>query len=252
MSDETKRKMLTALRGYITAAQALSLAWDQEALDQTDPYAYPACLPSFDEHVDNMVAMYEALGGYDSMLPGPQRSEGAKPATSHPPHFVTHENAGNDPATHRPYSFAVQAVSPRDENLDTCDVQVTGAQFGALRAHGLLHSDARYPADGWVRGTDLSWIDTGDLSPGGVAIDIDGSDPHADFVLARYRQPSESEINAYLTHSCEAANHSEDECDLACPWCGRVHGFDGYCDDVYCPNYKGAMVVDRHPSADDT
>ena len=56
--------------------------------------------------------------------------------------------------------------------------------------------------------------------------------------------PSPEAIIAYRGHNCTTAGHTHDECDLACPWCGDVHGFDGYCSNVACPNYKGNMLVD--------
>jgi hypothetical protein len=62
--------------------------------------------------------------------------------------------------------------------------------------------------------------------------------------MKNYSEPSTEEIMAYLSHNCEASGHTLEACELACPWCSEVHGWDGYCADTECPNYKGGAALE--------
>ncbi len=101
-------------------------------------------------------------------------------------HYVTHARAGRA-ADGRLYAFEVEDVTPRSDEedaLDHCDVRVTPQQHAIIRK--TVQPFTSEPSDdGWLRGEDFAWIDTGDLSPGGLNIDPNTEDPNADFVLAR-------------------------------------------------------------------
>ena len=55
----------------------------------------------------------------------------------------------------------------------------------------------------------------------------------------------DDKIAAYVEHECERSGHSEEACNLACPWCNAKTGSSGSCDETLCPNYdNNALEID--------